>query len=152
MCLRETLVRARMNHTSKPAPRVSAWDSDARGALLPLVAASRAGGRSHVRGRCGCCRRSAIRFDACVRCSGDLDAFVKSFAATFGGQPSKPIVTNFLPVPSSTEFQSLWTPVGTLSVFAFQTPIPFPFGQERTGYLVTDMIRRSRPLVRREPK
>ena len=69
----------------------------------------------------------------------DLDAFVKSFAATFGGQPSKKIVTNVLPVPSSTEFQYLWTPVGTLSVFAFKTPIPFPFGQERTGYLVTDM-------------
>jgi predicted enzyme related to lactoylglutathione lyase len=29
--------------------------------------------------------------------------------------------------------------VGLLSVFAFQTPIPFPFGEERTGYLVTDM-------------
>ena len=69
----------------------------------------------------------------------DLDAFVKSFAATFGGQPSKKIVINVLPVPSSTEFQYLWTPVGTLSVFAFETPIPFPFGQERTGYLVTDM-------------
>jgi hypothetical protein len=31
------------------------------------------------------------------------------------------------------------TPVGALSIFAFQTPIPFPFGQERTGSLVTDM-------------
>jgi predicted enzyme related to lactoylglutathione lyase len=71
---------------------------------------------------------------------GDLDAFVNSFAATFGGQPSKRIVTNILPVLGSTEFQYLWTPVGTLSIFAFQTPIPFPFGQERTGYLVTDMI------------
>jgi hypothetical protein len=70
---------------------------------------------------------------------GDLDAFVNSFAATFGGQPSKRFVTNILPVVGSTEFQYLWTPVGTLSVFAFQTPIPFPFGQERTGYLVTDM-------------
>jgi len=70
---------------------------------------------------------------------GDMDAFVNSFAATFGGQPSKRSVTNVLPVPSSTEFQFLWTPAGTLSVFAFQTPIPFPFGQERTGYLVTDM-------------
>jgi predicted enzyme related to lactoylglutathione lyase len=69
----------------------------------------------------------------------DLDAFVKSFVATFGGQPSKLSVTNVLPVPSSTEFQYLWTSVGTLSVFAFQTPIPFPFGQERTGYLVTNM-------------
>jgi hypothetical protein len=69
----------------------------------------------------------------------DLDAFVKSFIVTFGGQASKPQVMNVLPVPSSTEFQSVSTPVGTLSVFAFQTPIPFPFGQERTGYLVTDM-------------
>lgn len=69
----------------------------------------------------------------------DLDAFVNSVAAAFGGQPSKRSVTNVLPVPSSTEFQYLWTPVGTLSVFAFETPIPYPFGQERTGYLVTDM-------------
>lgn len=70
---------------------------------------------------------------------GELDAFVASFAATFGGQPSRKSVTNVLPVPSSTVFEPLMTPVGTLSIFAFQTPIPFPFGQERTGYLVTDM-------------
>jgi predicted enzyme related to lactoylglutathione lyase len=42
-------------------------------------------------------------------------------------------------VPSNTEAQYVWTPVGTLSTFAFVTPIPYPFGQERTGYLVTDM-------------
>jgi predicted enzyme related to lactoylglutathione lyase len=70
---------------------------------------------------------------------GDMDAFVNSFTAVFGGQPSSRSVTNVLPVPSSTQFQYLWTSIGTLSVFAFQTPIPFPFGQERTGYLVTDM-------------
>lgn len=27
----------------------------------------------------------------------------------------------------------------TVSVFGFKTPIPYPFGLERTGYLVTDM-------------
>ncbi|MFP5259435.1 MAG: glyoxalase [Acidobacteriota bacterium] len=70
---------------------------------------------------------------------GDFDAFVNSFTATFGGQPSKRGETNVLPVPSNTELQYVWTPVGTLSVFGFKTPIPFPFGQERTGYLVTDM-------------
>jgi predicted enzyme related to lactoylglutathione lyase len=70
---------------------------------------------------------------------GDRDAFVKAFTAVFGGQASSPSVTNVLPVPSTIELQFLLTPVGTLSVFAFQTPIPFPFGQERTGYLVTDM-------------
>jgi hypothetical protein len=46
---------------------------------------------------------------------------------------------NVLPEPSSTQFQYIWTAVGTLSVFAFQTPVHFPFGEERTGYLVTDM-------------
>jgi predicted enzyme related to lactoylglutathione lyase len=70
---------------------------------------------------------------------GDLGAFVKSFVATFGGGASKVTVTNVLPVPSSTDLQFLLTPVGTLSVFAFQTPIPYPFGAERTGYLVKDM-------------
>ncbi len=70
---------------------------------------------------------------------GDLGAFVKSFTATFDGHASKPAVTTVTPTPSSTEFQSVQTSVGTLSVFAFQTPIPYPFGEERTGYLVTDM-------------
>jgi len=71
--------------------------------------------------------------------AGDLDRFVDSFAATFGGKPSASLTTNVLPVPSSAAFRYVWTPVGTLSTFAFQTPIPYPFGQERTGYLVTDM-------------
>src|SRR5580700_4822297 len=70
---------------------------------------------------------------------GDFDAFVNSLVAAFGGKPSKRIVVNVLPVPSSAEWQYLSTPLGGLSVFAYQTPIPFPFGQERTGYLVTDM-------------
>jgi predicted enzyme related to lactoylglutathione lyase len=35
--------------------------------------------------------------------------------------------------------QLVFTPAGTLSVFGFKTPIPYPFGVERTGYLVTDM-------------
>ena len=37
--------------------------------------------------------------------------------------------------------QLVFTPVGTLSVFGFKTPIPYPFGMERTGYLVTDLDR-----------
>lgn len=69
----------------------------------------------------------------------DFDLFVNSFVATFGGQPSKRGTFNVLPVPSNTQAQYVWTPVGTLSNFAFLTPIPYPFGQERTGYLVTDM-------------
>jgi predicted enzyme related to lactoylglutathione lyase len=69
----------------------------------------------------------------------DFDAFVNSFIATFGGRLTKRTVANVTPVPSSTEMQAVLTPVGLLSVFAFQTPVPFPFGEERTGYLVTNM-------------
>jgi hypothetical protein len=71
----------------------------------------------------------------------DLDAFVNSFVATFGGTPSKRTVANVLPVPSRAEMQYLLSPVGTLSIFAYQTPLAFPFGEERTGSLVTDMDR-----------
>jgi predicted enzyme related to lactoylglutathione lyase len=35
--------------------------------------------------------------------------------------------------------QLVLTPVGTVSIFGFKTPIPYPFGAERTGYLVTDI-------------
>ena len=66
---------------------------------------------------------------------------MKSFIATFGGAALPRTVGNVLPVPSSAHMQYLRTPAGALSIFAFQTPIPFPFGEERTGYLVTDMDR-----------
>lgn len=69
----------------------------------------------------------------------EFDAFVNSFVATFGGKPSKRAVGNVLPTPASAELQYVMTPVGALSIFAFQTPVPFPFGQERTGSLVADM-------------
>jgi hypothetical protein len=71
----------------------------------------------------------------------DVDRFVKSFLATFGGQSTKQVVATVTPTPSSTTSQLLQTPVGTVSVFGFKTPIPYPFGAERTGYLVTDFDR-----------
>ncbi len=43
------------------------------------------------------------------------------------------------PTPSRTLFEPVQTPVGNLSVFGFETPVPYPFGSERTGYLVTDI-------------
>jgi predicted enzyme related to lactoylglutathione lyase len=74
-----------------------------------------------------------------VATAGDMDALVSSFVATFGGSASKRGLADVTPTPSSTWSQVVLTPVGPLSVFAFQTPVPFPFGEERTGYLVTDM-------------
>jgi predicted enzyme related to lactoylglutathione lyase len=69
----------------------------------------------------------------------DFDRFVASFVATFGGSTSKQGVFTVTPTPSSTMSQLILTPVGTVSVFGFKTPVPYPFGIERTGYLVTDL-------------
>ena len=71
--------------------------------------------------------------------SKDLDNFINSFVAILGGQASKDIKSTVTPVPSSTLFRYMMSPVGMNSVFAYQTPVPYPFGQERYGYLVTNM-------------
>jgi predicted enzyme related to lactoylglutathione lyase len=69
----------------------------------------------------------------------DLDAFIRSFTGTFGGKATPRAVFTVTPTPSKTASQYVQTPVGMLSVFAFQTPIPYGFGEERTGYLVNDI-------------
>jgi hypothetical protein len=69
----------------------------------------------------------------------DFDRFVASLIATFGGTATKQGVFTVTPTPSSTMSQLVLTPAGSLSVFGFKTPIPYPFGLERTGYLVTDL-------------
>jgi hypothetical protein len=69
----------------------------------------------------------------------DFARFVASLITTFGGTTSKEGEFTVTPTPSLTMSQLVLTPVGTLSVFGFKTPIPYPFGAERTGYLVTDI-------------
>jgi len=69
----------------------------------------------------------------------DFDRFVASLLATFGGTATKQGVFTVTPTPSSTMSQLVMTPAGTVSVFGFKTPVPYPFGAERTGYLVSDL-------------
>jgi hypothetical protein len=69
----------------------------------------------------------------------DFDRFVASFIATFGGKASKVGVFTVTPTTSLAMSQLVLTPVGNLSVFGFETPVPYPFGLERTGYLVSEM-------------
>ncbi len=71
--------------------------------------------------------------------AADVDRFASSFLATFGGSSTKQVVATVTPTPSSTTSQLLQTPVGTVSLFGFKTPIPYPFGAERNGYLVSDI-------------
>jgi hypothetical protein len=77
----------------------------------------------------------------------NFDRFVASLLATFGGTTTKQGVFIVTPTPSSTMSQLVLTPVGTVSVFGFKTPVPYPFGAERTGYLVTDLDAATRTAV-----
>ncbi len=69
----------------------------------------------------------------------DFDRFVTSLTATFGGTANKKGVFQVTPTASQTNSQLVLTPVGIVSVFGFVTPVPYPFGVERTGYLVDDI-------------
>ena len=69
----------------------------------------------------------------------DFDRFVASLVATFGGTTTKQGVFTITPTPSSAMSQLVLTPVGSVSVLGFKTPIPYPFGIERTSYLVSDL-------------
>ncbi|GAA2712065.1 MULTISPECIES: glyoxalase [Streptomyces] len=70
---------------------------------------------------------------------GSLDAFVSSWEATFGGTHTRKVDVTVTPTPSRTASQLVLSPVGTLSVFDYHTPVPYPFGAERTGWLVQDL-------------
>jgi hypothetical protein len=69
----------------------------------------------------------------------DVDGFVRSFLGTFGGTSTKQVLVTVTPTPGQTTSQLLQTPAGTVSLFGYTTPIPAHFGDERNGYLVTDM-------------
>ncbi|MDE1156037.1 MAG: glyoxalase [Acidobacteriaceae bacterium] len=69
----------------------------------------------------------------------DVAAFARCFLGTFGGVSTKQVVSTVTPTPSSTTSQILQTPSGIVSLFGFTTPVPAPFGAERTGFLVRDL-------------
>ncbi|KJS54486.1 glyoxalase [Streptomyces rubellomurinus subsp. indigoferus] len=70
---------------------------------------------------------------------GTEQAFVASWTSTFGGTTIGPVSTQVTLAPSRTLSELIVSPVGTLSVFDYTTPVPYPFGTERTGWLVTDL-------------
>ncbi|SEB26235.1 hypothetical protein SAMN04488580_11968 [Mycobacterium sp. 283mftsu] len=69
---------------------------------------------------------------------GQLDAFVSSWLATFGGSAKPAAVVTVTPTPSQTKSQLILSPVGTISAFEFTSAVPYPFGSERTGWLMGD--------------
>lgn len=71
----------------------------------------------------------------------DLDRFAAAFVATFGGTASPKRELTVTPVPSKAMWRAVSTPSGSISVFGYVTPIPYPFGSEIGGFLVTDLDR-----------
>lgn len=69
----------------------------------------------------------------------DFEKCVASLVAVFEGRTPPRGEFTVTPTPSKTILQAVLTPVGTFSVFGLQTSIPYPFGTERTGSLVTDL-------------
>jgi hypothetical protein len=67
-----------------------------------------------------------------------VDAFTRSWIATFGGTAAPASEVQVTPTPSKTRSQLILSPVGTLSVFSFTTPVPYPFGTERSGWLLSN--------------
>jgi hypothetical protein len=68
----------------------------------------------------------------------EFDTLTSSLVATFGGTKSQATTLSVTPTPSEAAFEFVFTPVGTFSVFGYKTPVPYPFGSERIGYLVRD--------------
>jgi hypothetical protein len=71
---------------------------------------------------------------------GTMPAFVRSWEATFGGSHYDFVDNaNVTPTPSKALWTFITSRVGHLSVFDYHTPKPHPFGEERTGWGVTDV-------------
>ncbi|MFF4597580.1 hypothetical protein [Amycolatopsis sp. NPDC001319] len=69
---------------------------------------------------------------------GQLPAFIKSWEATFGGTDNGQNVFGITPTPSKALASIIHSPVGLLAAYDYQTPVPFPFGSEQTGFGVKD--------------
>ena len=69
---------------------------------------------------------------------GKLNAFIKSWEGTFGGMNSQQAIFGISPTPSKALGSLIHPPVGLLAAYDYQTPVPFPFGSEQTGFGVHD--------------
>ncbi|MGY6126814.1 hypothetical protein ACW9YV_15345 (plasmid) [Paraburkholderia strydomiana] len=69
-----------------------------------------------------------------------IDALATSLQATFGSTGGFSLDNyQITPTPSSAKATVLTTPVGSFSLFAFHSPVPFAFGEDRIGYYVKDI-------------
>ncbi|MGW4488012.1 VOC family protein [Amycolatopsis sp. NPDC004368] len=69
---------------------------------------------------------------------GTLPAFIKSWEGTFGGTDNGQNTFQITPTPSKALASIIHSPVGLLAAYDYQTPVPYPFGAEQTGFGVHD--------------
>jgi hypothetical protein len=69
---------------------------------------------------------------------GKLKAFEDSWLATFGGTAATPFTLQATPTPSQAISGVVFSPVGTLSTWDYSTGIPYPFGQENIGEMMSN--------------
>lgn len=67
---------------------------------------------------------------------GQLDAFIHSWEATFGGTNPPPSASNITPTQSTELGAIINSPIGIVSAYDYQTPVPYPFGAEHGGIAV----------------
>ncbi len=95
------------------------------------------GGDGHLRAHGG--GRAAIRHHARLRAGRRFRSIRRESSGDVRRSGDAKGTSTVTPTPSKTFSQLVLTPAGTISAFGFQTAIPYPFGAERNGYLVTDM-------------
>jgi hypothetical protein len=67
---------------------------------------------------------------------GQLDAFIHSWEATFGGTNPPPAANTITPTGSRMVGAIINSPIGVVSAYDYQTPVPYPFGAEHGGVAV----------------
>lgn len=68
----------------------------------------------------------------------DVDPLTEQLVAVFGGEVKTYGELNICPQPSLAVVSVILSPYGLLSTFAFSTPVPYPFGQDKHGYRIND--------------
>jgi len=140
--LHNTLGRARLRLLGCMRGRAIAQSADSGGHTArergePLARRTRAATSSPV-----LAGRTAIRQPpTCTSLRKTSICFVTSFVADVRcGSLSKQGVITVTPTPSSTMIRSSSSRRSArCPLFGFKTPVPYPFGVERTGYLVKDL-------------
>lgn len=70
---------------------------------------------------------------------GSVAALGQVWLALFGGTATAPATVTVTPTPSTALWSGVRSPIGSLSIFGYTSGVPYPFGSERTGWMVKNI-------------